>query len=546
MSPDTRVRRFSAALLRFMARFAPPDTSEWAQAMQAELPHIDGDWPTFFWAISASGVLAKRSLLAFVFRARRQVARFPIELFSAEAPMKKSWITSAICAAAVLLLFAAPEFRQAFRVSVSAWRPVFRVGDCSQPELDALAEEARARNDAEGLAFAAVRIWDAKKSATWANEAVRLDNNLIWIYSVVAVRHADLADIEQWLPKLQRWDPRNALFYLIKAECIDIDHVLRGSTSTLRHDHAWQEELNAAFHSPKFDDYLDRLGALDRRVVLRYGFSDPAQILFGGREMGVPTYAFADTDAFADSVLETARNLGVGGDPRGALDKYWLVARFGQLISTSAHTEYEQWIGANLQTQAYKELQAKFQKQGDSEQAALMSYLVEQNTRDQEKWQSEFRARFLGNDLIKWNASVAKTTATMMIIFGGIITILALGSLVRWLQNTTTAPRVRRWSAKIGLASAFGLLLSAGTLYTVYRPYWKMYERMISAGDQTQIPELAMFLSRTHTVIFTFNGELNFVTYFWATAVSVCVAAMALVLLPKIFRLLRSTLTARS
>ena len=93
----------------------------------------------------------------------------------------------------------------------------------------------------------------------------------------MAVRHPDLPEISQWVPKLKRWDPQNALIHLIAAQSIEIDHMGEASKlppkefrKRMEEDPAWQSAMAAAFASPKFDDYLDRLKELDQRVVSRY------------------------------------------------------------------------------------------------------------------------------------------------------------------------------------------------------------------------------------------------------------------------------------
>lgn len=280
-------------LLRFAARFGPYDNSDWPQAMVAELHFIGSDWSALFWALGASGVLAKRALLALFLRRKSPGVRLQAELLSSEVSMRKATLfASGLSVLAALLFFVAPQFRQAFQVSLSAWHEVFHIAH-TQPELGSLAKRAWAQHDAEGLAFAAVRIWDDEKSASWVNEAVRLDPKLIWVYAVVAVRHSANPEIKNWLPKLESWDPQNALFHLIKAECIDIDYVVNERAPGHEDgDPDWVKTMNAAFRSQKFDDYLDRLRVLDRRVAQRYPSIDPAEVLLGGNELAVPTYAF--------------------------------------------------------------------------------------------------------------------------------------------------------------------------------------------------------------------------------------------------------------
>jgi hypothetical protein len=113
--------------------------------------------------------------------------------------------------------------------------------------------------------------------------------------------------------------------------------------------------MAAAFASPKFDDFLDRVRAVDQRVVRRYGLNDPYEILCG-EELGVPSYAFWDSQRFAKSILQSGQNREARGDRKGAFEQYWAVAHFGQVMDSQAHTSYEHWAGTALQAMAYKQL----------------------------------------------------------------------------------------------------------------------------------------------------------------------------------------------
>jgi hypothetical protein len=296
---------------------------------------------------------------------------------------RSALFTSVACVLATLLLFAAPSFRQGIRVSFAAWRTALAVtAPDRQGELRALAKRAEARHDPEGLVFVAARLWDRSESARLAEEAVHLDPNLVWSYAIVAVRHPDLPQITQWVSRLQCWDPQNALLHLIRAESTDI--ALLGKTSKLSPqearnvraaDPARQSALAAAFASPKFDDYLDRLKELDRKVVLRYRFDDPYELL-SGEEDALPTYAFQDSVWFADPLVRSGQELEARGDRKGAAEKYWTVARFGQVIDSQGRTASEHVVGAFLQASAYKQLQALSEKERNPEQAALFGYLA--------------------------------------------------------------------------------------------------------------------------------------------------------------------------
>jgi hypothetical protein len=329
--------------------------------------------------------MAKHTLISLFFPGRRgQIITPDGGLFAKNVSLRKAvLVTAAGFILGALLFFVAPPFRQAVRVSLEGWNELFQVtARNGQPQLRALAKQAEARRDPEGLVFAAARLADARDSARLAEEAVQFDPNLIWVYAIVAVRHPELAEIRDWVPKLERWDPKNALFQFITAESIDIDLGSKASKLTpkefkneLENDPARRGAMAAAFASPKFDDYLNRLRELDTRVVRRYGFNDPYEVL-SGEEQDLPTYAWQDSQWFAKSVLQAGQNVEAKGDRKGAVEKYWSVARFGQTIDSQGHADSGYNLGLSLQIVAYKQLQKLSEKGGNANEAALFAYLA--------------------------------------------------------------------------------------------------------------------------------------------------------------------------
>jgi hypothetical protein len=249
-------RRLAAFLLQSAISIAPTYTLDWGHAMLAELRHVQGNWAALLWSFGSAGVLAKHALLSLIFPSRnRPTMGSGGDLFSKDGPMRRPALAiTAACVITSLLFFVAPVFRQAFRVSLLPWQIVFktdyrRLG----PELQSIVKKAEEGRDAEALAFVAFRHPDSSESVRLADEAVRLDPNLVWVYAIVAVRHS--SDPDGWVAALERFDPQNALPHLIAAEKIDIDQVLRGKVPHRAEDEppVWQSAMAAAFKSAKLD-----------------------------------------------------------------------------------------------------------------------------------------------------------------------------------------------------------------------------------------------------------------------------------------------------
>src|SRR5208283_355140 len=239
-----------------------------------------------------------------------------------------------------------PPFRQAFQVALEPWYHLSQSASRnSEPRFEALARRAEIGHDAEGLAFCAVRLKDPRESARLAEEAARLDPNLLWVYAVVSLRHPGLRETAPWVEKLERWDSQNALFHLIAAQSIEDVHSRPGLPSpSPDQERAWQGAMAAAFQSPQFDDYFDRIAQLNRRVVPRYGFYDPYEVE-SRDQIDLPDSVFESSERYAKLLLHDGAILEARGDGKGGRDPYWTVARFGQLLDSQGRTDREHALG---------------------------------------------------------------------------------------------------------------------------------------------------------------------------------------------------------
>jgi hypothetical protein len=539
---ETHLRQAATVLLESAIRLAPPDVREWGQAMRGELSYVEGRWAALMWALGGASMMAKHALIALLIPGRRGRVITPDGgLFTKNISLRKAvLVTAAGFILAALLFFTAPPFRQALHISFTAWNELFRVtAQNGQPRLQALAKQAESRRDPEGLVFAAARLWDASECARLAEEAVRLDPNLVWVYAVVAVRHPQVAEIREWVPKLERWDPKNALFHLITAESIDIADMDKNSKLPFWRprgiDPAWRNAMAAAFASPKFDDYLDRLREVDTRVVRRYGFNDPYEVL-RGEEADLPSYAWSDSQRFAESILKSGHDLEVKGDRKGAVEKYWSVARFGQTIDSQGRTDSEYGLGSWLQAGAYKQLQEFSEKGGNANEAALFAYLAGRFGESAAQRRSRLGEQWVfGQYVSRRNAAVLQISSLMMVFFFGLMVVAAAMLIVGSRKSgQPAAPRTGPAATIVALTSAMGLLLSSATIYLTYRPYWYIFQRAILNGDRSQARDLRQFLAAIYLLPGLKPGShlpWNLPIYFWAGVTLLGLLGLAVILL---------------
>jgi hypothetical protein len=561
------LRQAAALLLEYAIRIAPPESREWGQAMRGELSFVEGHWAALAWAFGGARVMAKHALISLLIPGRRgQAILFDGGLFARNVSVRKALqVTAAGLTLATLLFLAAPPFRQAVGVSLAAWNELLHItGRNGQSRLEALAIQAEGRRDPEGLVFAAARLTDARESSRLVTEAVQLNPDFDWAYAVVAVRHPEIPEVLEWVPQLARPDPQNALLHIISAESFDIAEGTKPSRRPYweprEANPAWQSAMAAAFASPKFDDYLDRLRALDADVLRRYGFTDPYSVL-AGEEEGLPSYAFWDCSTFAKSILQSGKDLEARGDRSGAVEKYWSVARFGQVIDSQARTDSERLLGLRLQAGAYNELRDFSTKGGNANEAALFAYLAATFGQPMESLRhggTSIQPGATGHGVSgrnsesgslakpgeRWvfgayvsgrNALVLQVSSLIMVILCALL-LVAASVLIAGIRQggSSGAARNHPWATVLALISAVGLLLSSATIYLTYRPYWYIFQRAILDGDRSQARDLREFLS---AIQFPPGFDLgrsprfDVPLCFWAGVTLLAVAGLVIILL---------------
>ena len=546
---EIQLRQAATVLLESAIRIAPADTRDWGQAMLGELNYVEGRWAPAMWALGGASVLAKQALASLLIPGARGQGLVPDGgIFAKSAALRKAALAmGGACVLAALLFFAAPPFRQAFQVALRPWLRMYQIASRDfQPGFEALAKQAEMRHDPEGLAFCAVRLQEPRESARLAEEAVRLDPNLLWVYAVVAMRNPGLSETVPWVEKLKQWDAQNALFHLITAESIEQSHFRRGvwSQPTEEQKRAWQSAMAAAFQSTRFDDYLDRVAQLNRRIVPRYRFYDPYEVQ-SRNQTDLPIHAFENSERFAKSLLHEGADLEARGDRKGGRDKYWTVARFGQLIDSQGRTDLERWMGTSLQAMAYDQLRASSEKGGNEAEAALFGYLAEKFDPVKGKHADFPGEAAFGLKTAERNAAVVQISGLMILIFFGLVAI-ATSILIAGSRRGArpVAQRAKPVATMVVLTSAVGLLFSSTTLYLTYRPYWYIFQSAILNGDRVPTSDLRFFLTslpvfpgvspRGSVVLMNallYSGSPSFLFYVWTGVTLLGVSGLVLIFL---------------
>lgn len=531
MTPPALPRRVAAFLLQSAISIAPRDTLDWAHAMLAELRHVQGDWTALLWSLGSAGVLAKHALLSLIFpRRNRPSIVSGGDLFSKDGPMRRLALAiTATCVIASLFFFVAPVFRQAFCVSLLPWQIVFETDSRRlSPQLQSIVKKAEQDHDAEALAFVAFWHPQSSESIRLADEAVRLDPNLVWVYAIVGVSAYPLPD--RWVHALETFDPQNALPHLIAAEEIDINQVLHDNAPHQAEGKppAWQSAMAAAFKSAKLDTYFSERKALDRRVFIRYHLGEPVLIAEDAWFYGLPSYGGSDGGRYAELLLASAQVLEAQGDTKGASEKYLSIARFGRLLSPQVSA----WFCGHTQ-QAYTRLAALAAKSNRPEEAAFYAFLadLERQTKAQE-FVSRYQ-EFNSNQLARRDADLARRSGAVMLLSGALLLATLFAVFLRSMSLRLSSLWPGRLAIALGVSSSAAFLVSSIVLRLSYQPYAEISQHFIRDGDETGLTTLRDFLEHASAPIGSgwLTRKQYYSSYFWSAVIVLCALALLVAVL---------------
>jgi hypothetical protein len=529
-------RRLATALLESALAIAPNDVREWGQAMLGEVRHVEGNWSALLWSLGGAGVLAKQALIALIFpSARGGTVPSGGDLFSKEARMRKpALVVMASCVVASLLFFLLPVFRQAFQVSLAQWHEIFHINvergfsRSDDAAIAALAKKAGENRDAEALAFAAGRISNQEETLGLVDEAVSLDPNLVWAYATTGAFYSPNFGMDR-MALLQKWDPQNALVYLIAAQRI-------GETVTFSKEfphgkatpnEGWDKAMDAAFHAPKLDEYGDRQKQLDLHVLARYHRKDPLEIP-AEDWLGFPSYRVSYAIRYSNELLESGQALEDRGDRKGAFEKYLAIAHFCGLTGP-AHVPFVQ----KEFTEAFDRLARLSEMQGDKSAAAFYSALGGALAKNAEQEMARRRSRFHGSEVSHWNAFLVRCSGLALLFCAAVLVACALGVLVRSRSLRWSALHPSRLTLVLGSSAAVGALMASAVLFVSYRPYAELVQRYLSKGDESGLADLSTFVADVQLPVGSqlhvgdwYVGAYGAVFYFWFGVALLCGAAL--------------------
>jgi len=402
---------------------------------------------------------------------------------------------TAILLVASLAMLAVPDVREAIRATFRVWSGNYdRITADDQALIARVRAEGELHQDAQAMALVALHAADHAERMRMADRAVALDPSLTWIYAYVRTTDGLGSCCNnplpaEWLAKLQKWDPDNAVPRLLVAHQSSLrfsefweKHGERGgyeaeAVKYLQQDKGWVAEMEFVFQAPKYDYYVSREFDLYRAVTQRYGIRD----LDATRSILWSNYAgrigVNDATYFAYFLAERAEAAEQSGDFQKAESLYREPAEFSQRMAEQTHTQEERNHWQSVEGDSLRKLQALLAKSGKTDEAALVGVKVDALQTNRSAWGP---MRPWSWDENGWEGFMIRSF-TGAILFLGCVSVLSLGVLFWRRQAAIESRGVGATLASIGVDFCpLLLLIAVAGVYVAYRPIALIYDEYMT------------------------------------------------------------------
>ncbi len=380
----------------------------------------------------------------------------------------------------------------------------------SAGKLRSLAEEAARRGDSKFVAFAALNlsVKEAKADAMrLADKAVQADPGLTWIYYPVATR---LAAEEGWdhlsldartfiqarTAKLQAFDPDNAVPHLLRAELIQASRSKSWPYSkkspiepeyldALAKETEWGMEMEAAFASPRYDDYTVRQFDLCRRVMRERRWDHPAVMATVWANMPAPKM-FRIRDYMNLLVQKFGAEAEAAGHWDQAFNYYWQAAQFVNRLPLKWRWFIERLVAQKDQLSPYGRPAAAFRKAGKEQEAKVLEYLDKQSVEEL----SRTKSPLAWSSNYTWSVLLVRLSAMLVAVFLPITLISVVYVNAKLWVRKEKKGRLYQVLTRVENYLPVLLFLSCLALYLSFVPFGLNYAFYMSTDEKfSRIPE---------------------------------------------------------
>ncbi len=391
-----------------------------------------------------------------------------------------------------IAFFFVPEFRQgleapilAVSISVGSTDLLRDAGTVPRRALDEFARTAEQQGDARTLAFVALRHPNAQEVARLAERAVALDPQLTWIYYSLLVSDPANPSAEQWISRLEAWDPENAIPHLMRGEQIRVRAGDRWPKvhrlDELAKETAWREALQKAFAAPRYDSYAARRFELERSWLRQHGLVRPAVVLWSVASYPIPNMINIRTYG---NLLEKklAQEAEQADRAQEGLSYCWTIAHMGERMQLYSLSLLEKAIGSGLQIQAYEHLLPLLRQGGRADEAATVEYALRALRQRQDIFREKDPLAQSSN--YNWATLLVHLFAGLVVAFG-FLTVLCVVyvNAKRWVRPGKKGRLYNLLTVAENYMPVLLFLACLG-LYSSYYPFARNFQHYMAATGE--------------------------------------------------------------
>lgn len=500
------VRQACHYILEKSINLYPPEKRAWGRAASAEVHAMPSTFSAARWTYGALWV-ALRAWLGRLFR------RPGAALLGTNTLLRLNWPSlSPLLLALSLCFFLAPQFRQALQATTSMWIAGSPEPGLTQHTFRELREKAQREHDAETLAFLAFHARDRKDALHLAEDAVGIDPGLTWAFGVIP-DYEPVRNPAQWAERLERWDPDNAVPYLLHADSLELSAQVAGKNGQMAAlaelraaDSPFRKLMQRAFSAPRYDSYLPRHLELERNVMRKHELEQPLLLLEAIQKNRNPN--FLHIQNHAEWIVADAKKVPPVGGARPE-DVFRQVMRMGQLIESQSETVLGRVVGGGLQQLGGKELLALLRAQGKNEDADNLDYRL-QRVRESQRHNLDVEAFLAPGYVPTYRAD--PFNPGMIIHVAALAFVLALAFVAASLvclrlrganeDTRTSLPRPVTAAPLILFSAALALLVAYLPFARIFKMY--MFGREASYSIPVRLPNDPEILSSLSNLAYPF------------------------------------------
>ncbi len=503
---NSLLTRVAVSSLDLAVRHWPENSRRWGQALLAEMGEIAEPSAALIWA--AGGMLL---FLRAMFTEFLRWMKLPVggRLAGSSLPVgngpqfpKHSRLATAVVLLAAVTLLFLPSAQEAARTVDASWRG-FVPSQRDRQHLEKIAAKAEKEKDAGMLGFVALTYPDMHRGAYFANQAVALDPNLMWIYGSrysYGGRGNPTVTAEQ-LKELKSYDPDNAVVYLVTAFVEGEPWVEKASRASradwkplgdvLAKDREWMKEMDAAFRAPKYDNYFQRHQELAREAWRKAPSLSLRAIAIGLWSHSIPNAQQIQT--YAELRVREALQTGAAGNMKDAEAMLAEVTGLGKRMMAGEATTFEEMVGLGLMKRGLEGYEKVYRASGRTNEAnevAAQLREVETTTKTQIHSYLGWREGFVNG--LRWKALVLEAAAmlALLLAFATGLSLLVLEVSAAFGQRRVGWPR--RAICRLVDYGPGALFATSLIFLWSFRPIEQVFEQYRS-GELNHVEVLGLF-----------------------------------------------------